>query len=80
MTQCNMTSGHAVQRFILTFQRHFPRNYCCYSHFLPLICAGIVPVACSELFRGIAEKKRVADKSKEEEYQVGKKRSKVKSA
>ncbi|XP_071502786.1 kinesin-like protein KIF28P [Diadema antillarum] len=31
---------------------------------------GIVPVACSELFRGIAEKMKVADKSKEEEYQV----------
>eukprot|EP00057_Strongylocentrotus_purpuratus_P008662 XP_011663136.1 PREDICTED: kinesin-like protein KIF1B [Strongylocentrotus purpuratus] len=31
---------------------------------------GIVPVACSELFRGIGEKKKNADKSKEEEYQV----------
>ncbi|XP_063964719.1 kinesin-like protein KIF28P [Lytechinus pictus] len=31
---------------------------------------GIVPVACSELFRGIGEKNKNADKSKEEEYQV----------
>ena len=36
-----------------------------------LFILGIVPVACSELFRGISERKKVADKSNEEEYQVG---------
>ncbi|XP_071966233.1 kinesin-like protein KIF28 [Antedon mediterranea] len=31
---------------------------------------GIVPIVCEELFKGIESKKKTADKSKEEEYQV----------